>query len=156
MDHLVTIFKFPNIYPLDIQSRAIMWNIWLERNNCIFHLLAFPYYTMIIKIANLLLYWFLAATNPQHQSLNEASQRINRSLNFWSTRVSDHPGDTDHTTAKPSAREWFNLPPSLLAGEDLWHLLAIFIFPAMVFSFFFFFTLGPAYFGSASLLEMIY
>lgn len=38
----------------DLSSRAIMWNIWLERNNSLFPFIVSPYFIMI-KIANILL-----------------------------------------------------------------------------------------------------
>lgn len=79
----------------DLIAKAIMWCIWLERNNRIFQSLASPSYSLMVKITNILLSWFSIAADSHQHSLSEASQKIKRSINFISVRVSNQTGDPD-------------------------------------------------------------
>ncbi|XP_039120377.1 uncharacterized protein LOC120256778 [Dioscorea cayenensis subsp. rotundata] len=66
----------PQSQPLwDLVSRAILWNIWLERNSRIFQLLALPQLSTIFKTVNMLLSWFPTVADRHQQSLTEASQK---------------------------------------------------------------------------------
>lgn len=73
----------------DLSARAIFWQIWLERNNRIFNLVALPIQTIFYKTANLLLLWLFTDSEPQQQPIMEALQRIKLSLNFMSARGAD-------------------------------------------------------------------
>lgn len=84
----------------DLISRAIVWNIWLERNIRVFQLLALLFNTVIIKIAHMLLSWCSTILDSHQQTLSEASERIKRSLNFMSTRVTTDTNDADPTIAQ--------------------------------------------------------
>lgn len=61
---------------------------------------ALLHYNIISKTANMLLSWFLIAADRHQQSLNEASQKIKRSLNFLSAREANSAGDTYRGTAQ--------------------------------------------------------
>lgn len=66
----------------DLFSRAIISNIWLERNIGIFQSLTLPFHNVLFNITNMLLSWFFTALDPQQQTLKEASHMIKRSLDF--------------------------------------------------------------------------
>lgn len=90
----ITFLDFQNRPLWDLIARAIMWNLWLERNNPIFQFLTLPSYSIMIKITNMLLFWFLATTNN-----HEVSQKNNCSLNFISTRSPNQTGYSDQHLA---------------------------------------------------------
>ncbi|XP_039141256.1 uncharacterized protein LOC120278572 [Dioscorea cayenensis subsp. rotundata] len=85
---------------LDLISRAVTWNIWIQRNTRIFQFNALPHFSIIFKVANVLLSWFSTAADRHQHSLNEASQKIKRSLNFLSARESDPACDPAHDLAQ--------------------------------------------------------
>lgn len=59
-----------------------------------------PHINIIFKIVNILPSWFSIASDKHQQSLNEVSQKINRSLSFLSARDSDPAGDPAHDIAQ--------------------------------------------------------
>lgn len=75
----------------DLLSRAIFWNLWLERNHHIFELHSLTPHSVISKITYMLLAWIFAARDPSQRFLGNSIQKLRRSIDFLSTCLNDQP-----------------------------------------------------------------
>lgn len=78
--------KKPLIPFWDWLTRAIIWNIWLERNNRIFSAICLSTIAIISKIVHMIQLWFVAAPDSKKARLEEPMAKVNRSLEFHSSR----------------------------------------------------------------------
>lgn len=65
--------------------RTITWNIWFERNVCIFTSTCLSTDSIIMKIDCMLLLWLIVAPNLKKVKLEELMSKIKRSLEFLTT-----------------------------------------------------------------------
>lgn len=70
----------------DMLIRAIIWNIWLERNARIFNFTCASSNSIVAKIVHMVLLWFNAVPDSKRAKLEEPMQKIKRSLEFHITR----------------------------------------------------------------------
>ncbi|XP_039140503.1 uncharacterized protein LOC120277716 [Dioscorea cayenensis subsp. rotundata] len=73
----------------DLLTRAIFWNIWLERNNRIFNLAFLSTTAILFKISHMLIDWCSAARDPTLHVSSDSIQSVKRSLDFLSARPTD-------------------------------------------------------------------
>ncbi|XP_039113778.1 uncharacterized protein LOC120249347 [Dioscorea cayenensis subsp. rotundata] len=73
----------------DLLTRAILWNIRLERNRRVFNLTFLPISSVIFKISNMLIDWCSAARDSTQQISSDNLQSVKRSLDFMSVRSAD-------------------------------------------------------------------
>lgn len=90
-----------NLYPhfWDLLLRAITWNIWLERNACIFTSSCSSTATIIVKISHMVLMWLNAVPDSKRAKLEESISKIKRSLEFLSTRDVELGVPSEHTSS---------------------------------------------------------
>lgn len=72
--------------------KAIIWNIWLARNDCIFNAKFLPVHVLILNIDRLLLSWFSSASEGVQAKLEDSIAVIRQSLGGLGPGV-DEVGD---------------------------------------------------------------
>lgn len=75
----------------DLVVKAIVWNVWLARNDCIFNANAISAQVILLKVDCMLLSWFSAVPNATKEKLVDSMTTIRRSLDFIGPRV-ESPG----------------------------------------------------------------
>lgn len=66
----------------EIIIKAIIWNIWLEKNKRIFHDSCYDYYVVISKIIHMVLSWIDAALYAKKALLEESVVSAKRNMEF--------------------------------------------------------------------------
>lgn len=64
------------------RGQAIMWHVWLTRNDCIFNVVTLSPHYVILKIAHVLIMWFSATPSSHQAGFDELVATIRRSLAF--------------------------------------------------------------------------
>lgn len=67
---------------VDLVVNALVWNIWLARNNRIFNANILPVHSIILIIDHILLSWFDVLANGAKAKLEDPISTIRRSLEF--------------------------------------------------------------------------
>lgn len=66
----------------DLIVKAVVWNIWLTRNDCIFYVNVLLAFYIILKIDHVLLFWFSLVSDGLKQKFAEPISSIRRSWSF--------------------------------------------------------------------------
>lgn len=70
----------------ELVVKALVWNIWLARNDCMFNAIVISAHTIILKINRMLLSWFAAADEGTQEKFEDLVAIIRRSLDFLNPR----------------------------------------------------------------------
>lgn len=69
--------------------KAIVWNIWLTRNVCIFYNIVLSVLAIILKIDLMIPSWFSAVADEARAEFEESIFTVGRSLEFLGQRVEE-------------------------------------------------------------------
>lgn len=67
----------------DLVVKALVWNVWLARNDHIFNANVLHVHALIVKIDQMLLSWFSSCVEGDKRKLDDSMKTIRRSLEFW-------------------------------------------------------------------------
>lgn len=62
--------------------KAIVWNVWLARNDHVFNANTMSAFDITLKVDRILLSWFYAITNGSKEKLEGSMALISKSLDF--------------------------------------------------------------------------
>ncbi|XP_039134949.1 uncharacterized protein LOC120272251 [Dioscorea cayenensis subsp. rotundata] len=71
----------------DLVAKAIIWNLWIARNDCIFNANILHAQCLIVKIDRMLVSWYSSLTDGPKLKLEEDFNTVRRSLEFLGPRV---------------------------------------------------------------------
>ncbi|XP_039129107.1 uncharacterized protein LOC120265301 [Dioscorea cayenensis subsp. rotundata] len=71
----------------DLVAKAIIWNIWIARNDCIFNANVMHSLCLIMKIDRMLVSWCFSLADGPKVKLEEDCNTVRRSLEFLAPRV---------------------------------------------------------------------
>lgn len=80
--------------------KAIVWNIWLARNDCIFNVIVVPVHILCIKINRMRLSRFSATSDGLKEKIEDSMSIVRQSLEFSSSHA-------EETAKVPSFEEIF-------------------------------------------------
>lgn len=68
--------------------KALVWNIWIARNEYIFNATIFICVTdVLLKCVRMMLYWFSTVVEGSREKLGDSMHTIKRSLEFLGQRL---------------------------------------------------------------------
>lgn len=77
----------------DLFVKALVWNVWLIRNDIIFNANTVPVHAIILKVDHMLLSLFSNCTDNFKGKLKEPMKSISRSLEFIGSQSEGTPSD---------------------------------------------------------------
>jgi len=86
-------------------AKAIVWNIWLARNDSIFNASFLTVTDVILKCARMTLSWFSAIADGSRETLVEPMNIIRRNLVFSGQRLVELGGSTSESVNVSPAEE---------------------------------------------------
>lgn len=66
----------------DALAKAILWNVWLEKNMRVFNSYFLSSHTLIFKITYMFIFWVYTTLECKRQRLDECVQIVKRNLEF--------------------------------------------------------------------------
>jgi len=79
----------------DLVVKALLWNIWLARNERMFNANFMSVTNVILRIDRMLLAWFNAIADGSKEKIGEAVSTVKRNLDFLETRVAPQGGSAN-------------------------------------------------------------
>lgn len=73
----------------DLVVKALMWNVWLARNDCLFNANVLHVYSVILKIDRMILSWCSSVGDRSQEKMLDSLASIRRSLEFLGPRVEE-------------------------------------------------------------------
>lgn len=74
-------------------TKALVWNVWLARNDRIFNAKTLPAHYLILRINRMLLSWFDVLVDTTKEKVGDSISVVRRSLEFLGTRRQLMMGD---------------------------------------------------------------